>query len=83
MKQFSKKTMSVKFYFTCINEDYFNNHYRAYYDFMAFASSRSKAHGFYVKSYFKIKTMSDILSLGLDKKTYYELPTYVCSSVIY
>lgn len=83
MKEFRKKTMSVKFYFTCVNDEYFDIHYRNYYDFLSYDKAYSKTYGSYTKTFYKLKTFKSVINTGLDMKMYYDLPPYVCASEIY
>ena len=83
MEKFRKKMMSVEFHFTCVNEEYFQNNLIKYYDFLNFKMYNSKVHGIYGKYFYKLKTVTDILYLGLDKSFYLGLPWFVCSSKIY
>ncbi len=84
MKQFRKKTLSLKLYCTCVNDDYFDIHLLNYYDFLGFKLAESKVHGVYSKAFYRLKNFTDIKALGLDENFYFnELPPYICVSNIY
>lgn len=83
MEKFRTKKMSVKLDCVCMNKEYFDVHYFEYYVFLNMQICYSKVHGTYFKSFYKLKSLVYILSLGLDKSKYYELPHFVCASKIY
>nr|CDL65690.1 unnamed protein product [uncultured bacterium] len=83
MKQFRRKQMRVKLDFTCVNADYFDSNFLDYYDLLTIELSQSKVHGFYCKSFYKLKSILAIKCLGLDKDFYYTLPQFMCKSEIY
>lgn len=83
MEQFRLKTMSVKLTFTCVNDDYFDVHFRNYYDYLDFDIRKSKFHGNYCITFYKLKSLSDIMALELDTDFYYKLPCFICASEIY
>lgn len=83
MEKFRTERMSVKIDFTCVNDDYFNIHYSDYYDFLSYGYAKSKVHGYYLKTFYKLKTFLSATHSGLDMNLYYDLPLYVCASEIY
>ena len=83
MEKFRREMMSIELLFTCVNEEYFDVYFCDYYDHLYFDFSKSKEHGVYRKMYYKLKPLSYILDLGLDKNIYLELPCFVCASKIY
>ncbi len=83
MKEFRTKKMSVKISCACVSNEYFDSHFRDYYDFLVFDIGESKIHGYYRKTFYKIKPVSAVISLGLDMNRYVDLPSFVCTAVIY
>ena len=83
MKEFRTETMSVKFEFTCVNDDYFNIHYSDYYDFLAYGYTDSKESGSHLKTFYKLKSFNSAIHSRLNMNLYYDLPLYVCASEIY
>ena len=83
MEKFKRETISVEFRFTCVSEEYFYNNLIQYYDFLTFTMNKSKDYGLYGKYFYKLKSPTDILYLGLDGSFYLGLPRFVCSSKIY
>ena len=83
MKGFRTKEMSIKVRCTCVSDEYFRNNLRDYYSFLAYDLSESKKYGFYFKTFYKLISFSELICLGLDVRTYSEMPTYICSSKIY
>lgn len=75
--------MDIKLWFTCVNDDYFENHYRAYYEFLSYDVKTSKLHGSYLKTFYKLRPYEAIVHSCLDKDLYCELPFFVCTSKIY
>ena len=83
MKECRRKTMSIELYVTCVNDDYFDIHYRDYYDFISYEIKKSKLYGSYDKTFYKLKPIDFFIKSGLDEDLYFELPFYVCASKIY
>lgn len=83
MEKFRREPMRIELNFTCVSEEYFYNHLRDYYDFLTFELSKSKDYGLYGKHFYKLKSPSGIVALGLDRDFYYTLPCFVCASKIY
>lgn len=83
MEKFRTKTMRVKISCTCINQEYFDSHFREYYNFLSCEISPSKRHGYYNKRFYKIKSLQVLNSSGLDMDRYFDLPIFVCASEIY
>lgn len=83
MEKFKREMMSIEILFTCVNDDYFDDHFRDYYDYLYFDFSKSEVHGVYRRMFYKLKSLSYILYLGLDKNIYLKLPSFVCASEIY
>ena len=83
MEKFKREMMSIEFHFTCVSEEYFYNNLIQYYDFLTFTMNKSKAYGLYGKYFYKLKSQTDILYLGLDGSFYLGLPCFVCVSKIY
>lgn len=83
MEKFRTKTMRVEIFCTCVNIEYFDSHFRKYYNFLTCEISSSKRHGHYNKRFYKIKSLQDFISLGLDIDRYSDLPCFVCASEIY
>lgn len=83
MEKFRKEMMSIELYFACVNEEYFEDNFREYYDFLHFELSNSEAHGLHGKYFYKLKSPSSIIALGLDMDFYRELPCFICASEIY
>lgn len=83
MKECRRKTMSIELCFTCVNDDYFDTHYRVYYEYLSCDVKRSKLYGKYLKTFYKLRPYEFIVQTGLDKDLYCELPFFVCASKIY
>lgn len=83
MEKFRREMMSIELLFTCINEEYFDAHFRDYYYYLDFAFAKTEEYGVYRKMYYKLKPLSYISYLGLDKNMYLKLPCFVCASEIY
>lgn len=83
MEKFRREMMSVEVLFTCVNDDYFDDHFRDYYDYLGFDISKSEVHGVYGRYFYKLKSTSDIVALRLDMNFYYRLPSFICKSEIY
>lgn len=83
MEKFKKETMSVELYFTCVSEEYFNDNFREYYEFLSCKFVRSKEHGSYFKNFYKLKDFNSVIDSGLDMDFYYTLPCFICVSEIY
>lgn len=83
MEKFKREIMSIKLLFTCVNEEYFDVHFRDYYDYLDFELSKSEVHGLYGRYFYKLKSTSDIVALGLDMNFYDGLPSFICASEIY
>ena len=83
MEKFKREMMSIELVFTCVSEEYFYNNLRDYYDFLSFELSKSKDDGHYGKYFYKLKSASGIVALGLDMDFYYGLPSFICASEIY
>ena len=83
MEKFRTKTMSVKLICTCMNQEYFDNNYREYYEFITCDIASSKIHGYYNKRYYKIRSLKSLNSSGLDMDCYFNLPIFICTSKIY
>ena len=83
MEKFRTKEMSVKLNCTCVNKEYFENTYREYYEFLSCSIVNSKTHGFYVKTFYKLKPLPLIIPSSFDVVSYSNLPIFVCASKIY
>lgn len=83
MKEFRTKTMRVKISCTCVNSEYFDTHFRNYYNFVSCEIASSKTHGYYNKRFYKIRSLNDLNSSGLDMDRYFNLPIFICTSEIY
>ena len=83
MKECIRKTMSIELCFTCVNDEYFDIHYRDYYEYLSCDVKRSKLYGKYLKTFFKLRPYESIVDSCLDKDLYSELPFFVCASKIY
>ena len=83
MEKFKREMMSIELVFTCVSEEYFYDNLRDYYDFLSFDFSKSKDYGLYGKYFYKLKSASGIVALGLDMDFYYGLPSFICASEIY
>lgn len=83
MEEFRTKTMSVKISCTCVNDEYFDTHFRNYYNFVTCQIGVSKKHGYYNMRFYKIKSLQVLNSSGLDMNRYFDLPIFVCASEIY
>lgn len=83
MKEFRTKEMSIKVRCACVNDDYFDLHYRDYYDYLTYELIKSESRGSYVKSFYKLKTFESVANFGIDEDLYCELPFFVCASRIY
>lgn len=83
MEKFRRELMRVELYFTCVSEEYFNYNLREYYDFLSFELLETKLHGFYGKYFYKLKSPSSIIALGLDMDFSSKLPCFICASEIY
>ena len=83
MEKFKKEMMSIELYFACVSEEYFDYNLHKYYDFLHFELCKSKLNGFYGKNFYKLKSPSSIIALGLDMDFYRELPCFICASEIY
>ena len=83
MKEFRTKEMSIKVRCTCVSDEYFRNNLRDYYSYLASDLSESKTHGFYFKTFYKLRSFSEIIDLGFDVDKYSKMPAYVCASKIY
>ena len=77
------KNLSVKISCVCVSKEYFDSHFRDYYDFLTYNTYKSKLHGYYGKTFYRIKSISDFVSYGLDIKRYSDLPRFICVSEIY
>ena len=83
MKNCRRKTMSIALSFTCVNDDYFDIHYREYYEFLSCDVKKSKLYGSYVKVFYKLKSYETLVNLGISEDLICELPFFVCASKIY
>lgn len=83
MEKFRRESMRVELYVTCVSEEYFNDNLRDYYEFLSCKSVRSKEHGSYFKTFYKLKGFKSVIDTGLDMDFYYELPSFICASEIY
>lgn len=83
MEKFRIKKMSVKLYFSCVNDGYFNNNLRDYYEFLSCEICDSKIYGYYLKSFYRLRSFSELFALGFDAVKYSEMPTNICASRIY
>lgn len=83
MKEFSRKTMCVKLTCTCVNQNYFDEHFISYYDFLTCELIKSKSRGSYVKKFYKLKPYDYFDKHGCGDDLYCELPFFVCASRIY
>lgn len=83
MKEFRRKILSVKISCACVSKEYFDSHFRDYYNFFTCQIASSKRHGYYNKRFYKIKSLDVLYSLGLDMDCYFDLPPFICTSEIY
>lgn len=83
MEKFRTKKMSVKINCTLMNEEYFDNNYREYYEFLSCEIAVSKTHGFYAKKFYKLKSVPLIIPSTFDLKLHANLPIFICTSKIY
>lgn len=83
MKEFRTKEMSIKICCACVNDEYFSNKLRDYYCFLSCSIPYSKKHGYYRKTFYKLKSFYELSDLGCNTIEYSELPTFVCASEIY
>lgn len=80
MEKFRREMMSIELHVTCVSEKYFLDNLREYYNFLTYRISKSKDNGFYGQQFYRIKTLTDIQALGLDKDFYRKLPCFICAS---
>lgn len=83
MKKFRTKEMSVKLTCTCVSNEYFTNNLRDYYEFLSCDFFESKTHGSYRKTFYKLRSFSELTDFGFDAIKYSEMPYYICASRIY
>ena len=83
MEKFKREMMNIELVFTCVSVEYFYDNLRDYYDFLTFELCRSKEYGLYGKHFYRLKSASGIVALGLDRGFYYGLPSFICASEIY
>lgn len=83
MKEFITKKMSVKLNCACINDTYFSNNLRDYYEFLSCEICDSKIYGYYLKSFYRLRSFFELIDLGFDAIKYSEMPTNICASRIY
>lgn len=83
MENFRRKTMSIELCFTCVNDEYFDTHYRYYYEYLSCEVKKSKLYGSYSKTFYKLRPYEFIVDSCLDKDLYCKLPFFVCASKIY
>ena len=83
MEKFKREMMNIELVFTCVSVEYFYNNFRDYYDFLSFELSKSKDDGLHGKYFYKLKSASSIIALGLDMEFYCGLPSFICASEIY
>ena len=83
MEKFKREMMSIELHFTCVSQEYFFDNLIRYYDFLVHKMCKSKDYGLYGKYFYKLKSQTDILYLGLDKSLYLGLPCFICVSRIY
>lgn len=84
LKEFRTKQMSIKVRCTCVSDEYFsNNHLSDYYEFLSLDFSESKVHGFYRKTFYKLRCYSELIFLGIDPVKYSEMPAFICTSILY
>lgn len=82
MEKFRREMMSIELVFTCVSVEYFHDNFRDYYEFLTFElkSIDDCLHG---KYFYKLKSASSIIALGLDMDFYCGLPSFICASEIY
>ena len=83
MEKFKREMMSIELHFTCVSQEYFFENLIKYYDFLVHKMYKSKSYGLHGKYFYKLKSVTDIINLGLDKSFYLGLPCFICVSRIY
>lgn len=83
MKEFRTKEMSIKVRCACVSPEYFENNLCDYYEWIAYDFARSKVHGTYMKTIYKLKPSYSPAFSDIDEDFYCQLPPYVCKSIIY
>lgn len=82
-KNFRTKQMSIKVRCACVSNEYFTNNLRDYYEFISLDFFESKVHGFYRKTFYKLRSYSECIDLGISSDKYSEMPAYICTSILY
>lgn len=83
MRNFRTKKVSLKMECTCVEINYFKEHYSDYYEFLGCDVCESKIHGFYLKEFYKRKSIVLCNTERLDLSSYEGLPRFVCASILY
>ncbi len=82
MEKFRTKKVSVKLECACLETFFFREKFGEYYEFLGSSICESKVHGYYLKEFFKLKSIIRCNVENLDLANYDELPRFVCTSIL-